>query len=262
MQVKLAYVEQGNPSGIPVIMLHGWTDSWRSFERVLPNLPESLHVFALSMRGHGDSGRPLRGYTPGDFSRDVAEFMDALRLPRGVIVGHCMGGMIAQRFAADNPNRVTGLVLVSTFDRVRGNPGVDELWASTISILDDPVDPAFVREFQESTLGNPVPAAFLDGVVAESLKVPAYVWKAALSGLLDEDFAAARQRIDAPTLVLWGDRDSLVPRRDQDAIVGAITSSRLVVYNGIGHALHWEEPEQFARDVTAFSLKCASEVYV
>ena len=101
MQVKLAYVEQGNPSGIPVIMLHGWTDSWRSFERVLPNLPESLHVFALSMRGHGDSGRPLRGYTPGDFSRDVAEFMDALRLPRGVIVGHCMGGMIAQRFAAE-----------------------------------------------------------------------------------------------------------------------------------------------------------------
>ena len=58
--VRIEYVEQGNAEadGVPVIFLHGVTDSWRSFERVLPLLPPSIHAFALSQRGHGDSSRP------------------------------------------------------------------------------------------------------------------------------------------------------------------------------------------------------------
>jgi pimeloyl-ACP methyl ester carboxylesterase len=53
--VRLPYVEQGDPSGVPVLLLHGITDSWYSFEPVLPHLPESIHAFALTQRGHGDA---------------------------------------------------------------------------------------------------------------------------------------------------------------------------------------------------------------
>ena len=54
-QVTLPYVEQGDPAGDAVLLLHGITDSWRSFEGLLPHLPTSLHAFALSQRGHGDA---------------------------------------------------------------------------------------------------------------------------------------------------------------------------------------------------------------
>ena len=56
--VTLPYVEQGDPDGVPVILLHGVTDSWRSFEPVLPHLPPSIRAFALTQRGHGDADRP------------------------------------------------------------------------------------------------------------------------------------------------------------------------------------------------------------
>src|SRR5918999_330076 len=79
-RVELQYVEQGDPTGTPVLFLHGLTDSWLSFEPVLPHLPESVHAFALSQRGHGDSGRPAAGYHSKDFAADVAAFMDAFDL--------------------------------------------------------------------------------------------------------------------------------------------------------------------------------------
>jgi pimeloyl-ACP methyl ester carboxylesterase len=78
------------------------------------------------------------------------------------------------------------------------------------------------------------------------------VWRAAFDGFFEDDFAAELGRIAAPTLVLWGDRDGLAPRADQDALVAGIAGARLVVYEGTGHALHWEEPERFATELTAF----------
>lgn len=72
---KLAYAEQGKPSGVPVLLLHGVTDSWRSFVPMLAHLPRSMHAFALSQRGHGDSDRPTAGYAPHDFAADLAAFV-------------------------------------------------------------------------------------------------------------------------------------------------------------------------------------------
>ena len=156
-QVTLPYVEQGDPTGVPVLLLHGITDSWRSFEGVLPHLPTSLHAFALSQRGHGDATRPATGYYPQDFAADLAAFMDTLKLGPAVVVGHSMGSYIAQRFALDYPDRTLGLVLMGSCTTVRGNPVVLELWDSVVSTLTDPIDPGFVREFQQSTLAQPVP---------------------------------------------------------------------------------------------------------
>jgi pimeloyl-ACP methyl ester carboxylesterase len=103
--VRLEYVETGDPNGLPVVFLHGVTDSWTSFEGTMERLPESIRAIAVSQRGHGNSSRPAAGYSMEYFSRDVRHFMDALELPAAVIVGHSMGGFVAQRFAAELPDR-------------------------------------------------------------------------------------------------------------------------------------------------------------
>jgi pimeloyl-ACP methyl ester carboxylesterase len=251
-RVKLPYAEQGDPSGIPLLLLHGFADSWRSFELVLPYLPESIHAFALTQRGHGDASRPATGYGSRDFAADLAAFMDALHIEAAVIAGGSSGGFVARRFAIDHPHRVLGLVLLGSPLTLRDKPGVLEMWDSTMSKLTDPVDPGFVREFVESAFARPVPRAFLETLVEESLKVPARVRKATFEGLLEDDSAEELGRIKSPALIVWGDRDAILPRSDQETLAAAIADSRLVVYPGAGHALYCEDPGRSASDIVRF----------
>ncbi len=251
--LTLEYLEHGGPSGLKVVFLHGVTDSWRSFEAVLTHLPAFLHAFVPSQRGHGDSGRPEAGYRCVDFSADLHAFMDALEIPSALVVGHSMGSYVAQQFAIDHPERTLGLVLIGAFPTLRGNPGVRALWDSAISRLADPVDSGFVLEFQKSTLAQPVPPSFLDTVVGESLKVPARVWRATFADFLEADFSTELERIKAPTLIIWGDQDAVVPRSEQHLLNDFIQGSRLIVYPGAGHGVHWEDPARVASDLSAFA---------
>jgi non-heme chloroperoxidase len=253
-RVRLPYVEQGDPSGVPVVLLHGFLDSWRSFEPVLPHLPESIHAFALTQRGHGDASRPTAGYSVRDFAADLTAFMDVLRLEAAVIVGHSMGSAVAIRFALDDPDRASGLVLVGASASLRANPSAREGWDALLSRLTDPVDSELVREGLKNTLAQPVPQALFESLVQESLKVPVFVWRAALDARwrAEGDFAGELASIGAPTLVVWGDRDVRYPRSEQEAIVAAIPDSRLVVYTGAGHLLHVEEPDRVASDLATF----------
>lgn len=251
-QVKLPYIEQGNPSGLSVILLHGYADSWRSFERVLPYLPVSIHTFAITQRGHGDASRPASGYRIHDFVSDLEAFLKAIHIKAAVIAGGSSGGFIARRFAIDHPQHTLGLVLISSPLTLGDKPSVMDLWNSTISKLTDPIDPGFVREFTESTVAQSVPKEFIDTLVNESLKVPARVWKETFKGLLEDDSFKELDRIKAPTLVIWGNKDSTVSRNDQETFVSKIEDSRLVIYPSAGHALYCEEPAQFASDITTF----------
>lgn len=255
--VRLPYRECGDPSGHPLVLLHGYTDSGRSFEGVLPHLPESIRAIVPTLRGHGDSGLPVAGYSVGDFAGDVLELLDALGIDTAVVAGHSMGSMIARRLAVDRPDRLAGLVLIGTFAAIRANPDIEGLWTDVVSGLADPVNPAFVREFQEGTLARPVPRGFLDMVVDESLKTPARVWRAALQGMLQDERAAEFGNIDCPTLLVWGDCDAFAPRADQETLLAGIRGSRLLVYEGAGHGVHWEEPVRFARDVSVFVQEAA-----
>jgi pimeloyl-ACP methyl ester carboxylesterase len=234
-----------------LVVLHGYSDSWRSFELLLAQLPASLHAFALTQRGHGDASRPAGGYHPRDFAADVAAFLDSKNLASAVVVGHSMGGYLAQRFAVAYPERILGLILVASFATWR-NPAVAELRAAVAQLV-DPIDPSFARAFQESTLAQPVAPAFIETVVHESLKLPARVWQAVLEALVDTDAPIEPGAITAPARIVWGERDAFLARSEQDALAAAIPGARLVVYRGAGHALHWEEPQRFAGDLADFA---------
>lgn len=250
--VRLEYAEQGDSNGVPLVLLHGYGDSRRSYDLLLSRLPKSFHVYVLTQRGHGDSDHPASGYNPRDYAADVAAFLDALKLPKAVIVGHSLGSYIAQRFALDYPDRVSGLVLIGSFVKVRGNSGVQELWDTTISKLPESVDSTFIREFQQSTFQKPIPPDFFETVVRESAKVPGRVWRAVMAELLKTDFSAELGRIKAPTLIVWGDKDSFFLRAEQERLAKAIANSKLVIYEGIGHCPNWESPERVAADLTTF----------
>jgi len=251
---QLQYAEQGDDSGVPVLLLHGFADSWRSFVRVLPNLPSFIHAFTLTQRGHGDSSRPDTGYSLNDFADDARAFMDALSLDRTVLVGHSMGSAVATRFAIDHPERTAGLVLVGASSGLGTSAAAREFWGFNPREPDGPSRPAARAHHDRGDAAKPVPQPFLDAAVQEGTKVPPHVWKEAFTSRwnLEGDFAAQLALIRAPTLIIWGDQDARYSRADEEALTSAIRGARLLVYEHAGHMLHWEEPERFASDLAAF----------
>jgi pimeloyl-ACP methyl ester carboxylesterase len=85
------------------------------------------------------------------------------------------------------------------------------------------------------------------------MKLPTWLWRELFGGFLETDLLPRLGSIEAPTLVVWGDRDEFVTRADQDRLIAAVPDARLEVYEGIGHAVHWEVPERFAAELITFA---------
>lgn len=248
--VKMSYAEYGLHGGETILFIHGFTDSWFSFSPVLPYLPENYHVYMPDQRGHGDSSHPDEGYTIADFANDTIAFIEAMGLEDIILVGHSMGSVIAQRIAVHAPEYVRQLVLMgSTTD-----PRTEELFVflEVVNALEDPVPAEFAHEFQTSTMYSELPDDFVEGVVAESSKLSANVWKSALTHFLSESALSPLEQIQAQTLIVWGEKDPFWLRDEQAALLKRIPNSKLLIYMETGHALHWSQAERFAQDLVAF----------
>lgn len=249
--VKLEYVERGNEIGIPVIFLHGISDSWHSFEKVLPLLPPSIHAFSVTHRGHGNSSKPATGYHPKDFAADIAAFIEQKKLGSAIVVGHSMSGVIVQRFALDYPQLLKGLVIIASDPAVKQNPGMPE-FISEVEKMEGVVERSFMVEFQKSTLAKPIDSAYFELIVDESMKMPVTAFKASFKGLIDVDYVAELKKIKTPVLILWGDADAFFKADGQELLKKNISHAKYITYKGAGHAIHWEEPVRFAKDITSF----------
>jgi len=251
--VCLHYAESGNPAGQPGVFLHGWPDSWFSFSRVMAALPEDIHAWALDQRGFGESDRPPSGYTIREMGGDVVGFLDALGIERASLVGHSFGSFVARQVAIAHPGRVDDLVLIGT-GHAASNPITRDLQAA-LRDLPDPIAVEFARDFQASTAHRPLPAEFFEQIVAEAMKLPPRLWRLALDRLVEYDDAQELQRIESRTLLLWGDRDALFSRADQDRFIEALPHARLRIYEETGHCPNWEQPERVAGDIAALLLR-------
>jgi pimeloyl-ACP methyl ester carboxylesterase len=245
------YAEQGDPDGEPIVFLPAYTDSWFSYSRVLPLLPARYHAFAVDQRGHGDSERPGCCYAVEDFAADLVAFLDAVGAERATLVGHSGSCLVARRVAEAHPERVARLLLVGSPGSLGDNQEEVALQAA-VRALQDPVPARFARELQGAAAHVPLPEAFFERLVADSLKLPARVWKGTLEGLFAFDDAAELGRITAPTMLIWGEWDRWLPREEEDHLGAIIPGARVVVYPATGHSPNWERPEMVAADLDAF----------
>lgn len=247
--LTVPYVAHGDRSGAPVVLLHAWGESLGSFDRLLPALPRTIYALAMDQRGHGGADKPAAGYALQDFAGDVEAFLDEVGGAPAVLVGSSSGGYVAQQVAIDSPERVSGLVLVGSPRSLRGRPP----FADEVDRLVDPVDRAWVRASLEwFPRFHDVPDWYLDDRVDDGVRMPAHVWREALDGLCTAVPPTEAGTITAPTLIIWGGRDELLPRAGQEALSAAIPGSRLVVYDDTGHLVLWEQPERVARDLVDF----------
>ncbi|MER5208175.1 alpha/beta hydrolase [Streptomyces sp. NPDC002825] len=247
----LPYAEAGRPGGLPLVLVHGYLDSWWTFEPMLRRMPPALHAYAPTQRGHGDAEKPQEGYLPEDFAGDLVAFMDSVGIGRAVLVGGSSGGVYARIVAGRRPDRIAGLVLLGVPATLADKPKAEE-FRQAVSELKDPVDPALAASFVDGLTATPMGRGFLQTMVDETLKAPAHVWRETLRGLLETDLRATLSGILVPTLVVWGDQDPVLTREDQQTILDTIPDARLLVYEGVGHVAYWEDPDRVLRDLTAF----------
>ena len=253
--IEMEYARKGMGDR-SVLLIHGYGDSWYSFSGVLDTLPTEYSAVAVSLRGHGESSKPLSGYAISDYVDDLVAFATALKLGPSIVVGHSMGTFIARELALRMPELVTHLILIDSA-ATADNAVLRGLY-DDIADLKDPVSRTFVHDFQAGTCVTPPNGGMtIERIVDESMKLPAYVWRKALKGLLEyrspESEFPELAEINAPTLIIWGTFDEIFPREQQDILLQKIRSARIVVFDEAGHAPNWEFPAKVARAIVDFA---------
>jgi pimeloyl-ACP methyl ester carboxylesterase len=247
-RIAVPCLVHGDADARPVLLLHAWGESRKSFDRLVPLLP-GCRIYAPDLRGQGDADKPESGYCLSDQADDVAAILDALDVPKVCVLGSSSGGYIAQQVAVTYPERVVALVLVGVPLSLHGRaPFADE-----VERLADPVDENWVREsLSWFPLLHGVPSWFIEDRVLDGLKMPAHAWKGILHGLSTATPPTDTGSIRAPTLLLWGEQDGLLPREDQHALATRIPGSVVRIYPGVAHLVLWECPDRVARDTLTF----------
>lgn len=247
--VDLAVHEQGH--GVDVLLLHAWGETHRTFDRLVPLLPSWMHLIVPDQRGVGDSAKPADGYSLAEAAGDVVALLDAMAIDACWLVGTSSGGYLAQQVAVDHPSRVRGLVLVGSPSNLHRS--LPEGFLDFLSTFHDPV----MREDLDALNGalplhNPVPDSYVEDQMTAALTIPRHVWRAVIDGLVAADPPITQGSITAPTLILWGGEEDVLPAGQAAELRAAIEDSRVVTYDGVGHLVLWERPERVAEDVTAF----------
>lgn len=252
--ITLEYVEQGRraPQAETIILLPGYLDSWHSYERDLPLIPNRYHVYALSMRGQGDSSKPTCCYTQADFAADIDAFMAVMGIDQATVVGHSMGTLVARKVALMYPQRVARLALIGPSPLAVDGPtltGLNEV-VQSLTVLDEP----FVREFQTGTVHALTPPLqqFLNVAVNESLKVPLHTCKKILADVLAAEPIGAVSTIEEPTLIVAGTHDNFFSLEETQELAASIPNSTLFLYGNTGHSPHAEQPLFFVLNLLLF----------
>jgi pimeloyl-ACP methyl ester carboxylesterase len=236
--VAMHYIERGR--GDPIVLIHGLGGTTGSWAGVIPLLAANHRVIAMDLAGFGFSGKDAGLLlTQSRQSERVAAVMEALGISRATVVGHSLGGAVAQRLAADFPGKVERLVLVASVDAAQPEGWApDGLKARVLGRLSQPrtlLTPACARGAARSLLRRapPVPNA-----------------KVRRDASLERPLDAGR--ISAPTLVISGSADAMISPEAGEAIRGRIRDARHTVLGGAGHLIPEERSEELVEEILAF----------
>ena len=261
---RIHFQEFGDPAKPTLVLIHGYTASLYVWKTVAPMLAENgLHVVALDLPGFGYSDKPKWfDYTITSQARIVSRFMNRLGIGRATVIGSSYGGAVAATLALDYPERVEKLVLVDAVsnDNVKNHPilklaavpGVGE--AITPFLIDSR---AFQRHRMRKTLSRANHKLITNDRV-ESILRPLTAADAHRSLLAtSRAWDACRIENDAhlinqPTLIIWGEDDSVIPVEEGYKLHDSILHSRLVVFKDCGHVPPEENSDLFTQLVTEF----------
>jgi len=229
--------------GVPVIFIHGSGSNHTIWEPQVRALAPIAQPLAVDLPGHGHSDLP--GRTSVDAYRDfVLRLLDALQFERAVIVGHSLGGAIAQAMGLAYPSRVAGLGLVGTGARLRVLPAILD------GLLNDfeRIAPFIVENAYAPDLGDELRAR----AIAELRACDPQVTHGDYSACNVFDVMARLGEIHAPTIVICGKQDRMTPPKYSEFLASKIPGAQLVLIENAGHSVMIEQPEAVSRALFDF----------
>lgn len=249
-KARVCYVDAG--SGGPVILIHGLGGSIESWTNNVDELAKSLRVIAIDLPGFGLSDKPKMDYTIKFYREFVVQFLKQLQLEQVSIVGSSLGGHVAAEVAISHHDLVKRLVLTSPAGALprsfKGSPAlwkyvkvisaksVQQVKQALFAVDNKPVDDSYAQLVYQKLLMPGAKEAFLSAL-AGSAKAPR------LNSRL--------HRIKAPTLLLWGKEDTMIPVRFVEPFV-KMKNCRIVMLENCGHRPHVDRPEVFNKIVVDF----------
>ena len=248
---KIAYVELGDPRGEPVLLLHGYTDTSRSWSLTAPHLSR-YRLIIPDQRGHGAADSPACCYGLSSFADDARQLLDLLKIERAAVVGHSLGSMVAITMAAEYPDRVSSITLIGSTALVPVKRG-DWLYDNAMRVSGR-LDPAsqFAKDWHPANQPTPVDPVFAEAVNADLNRIEGHVWRSVMRELTSVPVGRHAGDIKVPVLILSGGKDPLFPPDHHAALLKAFPNAEAHTFPELGHNPNWEKPAEIAGRIVRF----------
>lgn len=246
---QLTYVHKKG-SGTSFLLIHGFTDSSRSYSLLTPHL-SGANIVIPDLIGHGQSSRPQDGYELDTLSEDIAQFIRSTFEFPPIVVGHSLGAMIALRLAVRHPILVKAIVLISG-TLLPSLPQNDPLKMWVRNAIDPILPTDHFFETWHHCIGQ-VDLDFLHHTRNEAANLPVRVWKKLIEELDSIDLRSDAKTLRAPALMISGDADPLFGAGHTSKLEKAIRPIRHEQFRQCGHNPHWEYPSKVATHLWAFA---------
>ncbi len=229
-------------AGEPVLALHGWGGSIRSFWPVAEILaPLGYQVHLLDLPGFGQSVIPPQTWGIAEYMRFVLAYLDTYHLPQANIIGHSFGGRISLMLAAEHPSRVKRMVLADSAG-LRTRPTTRQIIRTLLArSLRRTLDLIGMQN-----LRNRIQARYNQRFASEDYLNAGPLRKTFLR-VIDQDLAVYAARVQAPTVLIWGDQDTDTPLWQGRKLERLIPDAGLIVFEGVGHFAYLERLHDFVR---------------
>lgn len=248
---ELYYQESG--SGYPLILLHGLGSSGDDWWFQTPAFSPHFRVVLPNLRGHKQSGAlrgPISVYT---LAADIAELMEALEISQAHVLGLSLGGLVGQVLAIDFPEKVNKLILVNTFARLWPTSLRETYTLARRVVVARFLPPVIIAKVVARDLFPGPDQAALRAEVLRRIGVNDVTsYRQLVNTIRRFDSRSRLDRIQAPTLLITGDRDAVVPRGCQQQLVRGIRKVQWHIVHDSGHATPVDQPEEFNRVVLEF----------
>jgi 3-oxoadipate enol-lactonase len=250
------YLEQGRHDGPPLVFINSLGTDFRIWSEVAEILAPDFRIVLYDKRGHGLSESGPDTNDMADYARDLAALLDSVGVGRATIVGLSIGGLIAQEFYRQRPERIAALVLCDTAAKV----GTDESWDQRIAeverggieaIADAVLERWFTADFRARR------KAELAGIRAMLTRTPKQGYLAACGALKRADLRPYAARIEAPTLCLVGEEDGSTPVALVRETAALIKGSGFEIIEGAAHLPNTEKPKMVARLIAEHAQRAA-----